>query len=391
MGGNAILSGDLGFLSLADLLQLLGSNGSTGVVRIKSKYAPTAGLIYIVDGNPVDASIGAQAGLEALYSLFGWTEGEFEFSKEAVTKERAIKNSRMGIVLEGLRLLDDGQIEKLGPVSLDSGADKDTLPLIKGPFVDYAYVVDEESHPDGSKVTEEGKHGSWICVIMQGALEVVKDSPEGPVSLLRLGEGAFFGTMSSVAIHSYIRSATVMAVGKVQLGVLDSQRLSTEYSRMPADLRNIAMSLDRRLRDLTNRTVEVFCGRDQVQELIKDKKPLIQQGAEDERLFMIKQGEAVIARDTDRGPLLLATLGKRDFVGNIPFLNIGHEPYSASVFASEDLELQELDPANLRNEYNQVPRMLRFLMEHSVTCISVTTQILHGFKMKAKSAKPGGS
>jgi CRP-like cAMP-binding protein len=391
MSSKIILTGELSFLNLADLLQLFGSNGSTGVLHIKSKYTPTEGLIYFVDGNPVDASSGAQKGRDALYSIFGWLEGKFEFSNEAVTREKVIKDSRMGLILEGLKMLDDGQIEKAGPVSLDKGLDKGTLPLIKGPFVDYTYVVDEESHSDGAKVTEEGKHGRWICVILKGVLEVVKESPEGPITLLRLGEGAFFGTMASFLIHSYVRSATVVAVGDVQLGVLDSQRLSTEHSRMSVELRNVAMSIDRRLRDVTNRVVEVSLGQDQIEELIKDKKQLIKEGDEDERLSVIEQGEALVVQKTDHGPLLLNKLGKKDFIGNIPFLNIGHEPYSASVFASEDLELKELDPANLRNDYDQASQMLKYLIEHTATCISVTTRIARQLKDKAKGKKAGGS
>ena len=132
----SVLAGSLKFLSLGDVLQLLGSNASTGVLRIKSKYAQQPGLIYIVNGNPVDASAGPATGLEALNALFGWLEGEFEFSEENVASNNVIKKSRMEIILDSLSLLDDGQIEILGPVTYEKKA-KDpgkepTLPIIRG-------------------------------------------------------------------------------------------------------------------------------------------------------------------------------------------------------------------------------------------------------------------
>ena len=91
MGCRNVFAGRLDFLSLGDLLQILGSGGSTGILRVKSKYAEAPGLIYIVDGNPANADCGSLTGLEALNSLFGWVEGEFEFSKEQVTKENVIR------------------------------------------------------------------------------------------------------------------------------------------------------------------------------------------------------------------------------------------------------------------------------------------------------------
>jgi hypothetical protein len=84
MSNQIVLAGNLDFLTLGDVLQLLGSNGSTGILRIQSKYVEEPGLVHIVDGDPADASAGSLTGLEALNALFGWVEGEFEFSKEQV-------------------------------------------------------------------------------------------------------------------------------------------------------------------------------------------------------------------------------------------------------------------------------------------------------------------
>ena len=139
MKSKFVLAGNLAFLSLGDVLQLLGTNGSTGIIRIKSRYADTAGLIYLVDGNPTNAKNGTLTGLEALQSLFGWIEGEFEFNQEPVTVEKVIQKNRMEIILDSLRMLDDQKIDKMGFASLIRGAANATgeevrIPFIKGPL-----------------------------------------------------------------------------------------------------------------------------------------------------------------------------------------------------------------------------------------------------------------
>jgi hypothetical protein len=140
MRDNAVLAGSLKFLSLGDIMQLLGANSSTGVLRLISRYAADPGFIYFENGNPVNAACGTSTGLEAVYALFGWTDGEFEFTRESVLSQRVITKSRMGIILEGLKMVDDGQIKRVGPGAASRRqtllGDPNAVPIIKGPLVD---------------------------------------------------------------------------------------------------------------------------------------------------------------------------------------------------------------------------------------------------------------
>jgi CRP-like cAMP-binding protein len=385
--GNTVFTGDLKFLNLGEILQLLGTNSSTGVLRLTSKYASEPGLVYMAKGNPVNASAGSLVGLDAVNSLFGWVDGDFEFSEESVNSENVIKKSRMELILDGLSLLDDGQIEKLGPVTYekkpsDSPGDTTTLPIIRGPLVDYLYVVDEEEYFEGSKIADEGKHGSWVWVILEGSVEIVKETPRGPHKILRIGEGAFIGSLASFSMGGYVRSASAVASTHVQLGVLDSQRLSTEYTRMSKELRRMTMSLDRRLKEVTDRIAENPLKKNGLKKDVKKKEPVIKQGSEDERLLSITQGEAYVVRQTDNIYVPLATLHEGDFFGHVPFLDIGHEPYSASILGSEDLETSALDSESLQEEFDQISPTLKNLIEHTATCLSVTTKIVCDFHKK---------
>lgn len=382
MSTNSDLSGSLTFLNLGELLNLLGSNGSTGVLRISSSHASEPGLVYLDKGNPINAVNGQLTGLDAVFALFGWAEGQFEFTEENVTCAKSITKSRMEIILDGLRLLDEGKIEKLGPAThakkqpeSPANAKSGKLPLIKGPLVDYSYIVDEEGFYDGDEIVQEGNHGDWIWVILEGTAEIIKQAEKGPIQLLRIGDGAFLGSVAALISGGRVRSATVKAVGNVQLGMLDSQLLANELANVSADFKNLLISIDSRFRQVVETAVNIKNGTNNIQKLIQGKKQLIKQGQKEERLFTIKDGHAVIARQTENGYLPLVQLKKGDFFGRIPFLDMGHEPYSAAVFSSQDLKLAAVDSQKLRSEHEGLSSTIKNIIEHLATSVSVTTLV----------------
>jgi CRP-like cAMP-binding protein len=291
--------------------------------------------------------------LQALFSLFGWTEGRFEFREEPVKKKNVINKNRMEIILDGTRLVDDGKIKKLGPVTFEmttatpSGKEF-SLPVIKGPFVDYMYVVDEEEFFEGDEIVVEGSYGNWMWVILEGMVEVSKHSSKGPLKILRLKEGAYVGSLASFLVEGNVRSASAKAATRVQLGMLDTQRLIGEYSKLSSDMRYVVNSLDKRLKQVSNNIVDIFCNQSKIKSYLKDKKAVIEQGKSEERLFRITQGAALVFRNTEYGPVPMAMLEKGDVFGSIPFLKIGHEPHTASVYASKELKISPIDGEMLK-------------------------------------------
>jgi CRP-like cAMP-binding protein len=382
MNESVVLSGSLSFLSLGDIIQLLGSSGSTGVLRLINRYAPDPGFIYFIEGNPVNAQNGAIDGLEALYSLFGWLNGSFEFTREAILADKRITKSRMGIILEGMKLLDDGHIPKVGPASnaekiADLKRSLSGQAIVKGPLVDYMYVVDEEDFFDGERIVEEGKHGSWLWVILEGVVDIVKETEVGIIPVIRIGDGAFIGSMASFLLQGHIRTATAVAVGNVQLGVLDSQRLAQEYAGMSLEFRTFLTSLDKRLKQLTDRVVEYHEGTVQADDILKDKKVLIRQGkAEEKLLYIVKQGRASVVRETEKGPVILCHLYKGDFFGDVPFLPIGQEPEGASIYASENIKIAKIQAVSLQKEYNRLSTTFKNITDNIATSIAVTTDMV---------------
>jgi CRP-like cAMP-binding protein len=386
--GNFALAGNLSFLSLGDILQFLGSNTSTGVLFITSRYTQTQGEIYFVKGNPINASAGSLSGIDALNSLFGWVEGEFEFRDESVSCEQTINKSRMQIILDALSMLDDGQIERLGPVSFSKKSQSPgksfKLPIIKGPLIDYTYIVDEEEFRANNKIVTEGKHGGWLWVILEGVAEIVKKIPTGHLKLLKIGEGAFIGSFTSfLMLEGTVRSAAISAVTNVQLGVLDARRLSVDFLRMSNSFRNLAISLDKRMKQVTDMAVDVHLNKVRLEEYINVKNQVINQGDGEENLFEITKGVAHIVRHTKDGYVPLGSLYPGDFFGNMPFLDLGQEPFNASVFGSENLEFKKMSPDSFQQEYNQLQPTFKNFIDHLSTCISVTSMVTCEFNKKS--------
>jgi len=383
MDNKAVFAGALSFISMPDIFQTLGTNTSTGRLQITSQYAPNPGVIYFEGGDAVNATMGPTNGLDAIYALFGWSEGKFEFFEEKVRIGRVVNNSRMQIILDALRMLDDGLIEKIGPTPLPgapgakAGQTKDgksgALPVIKGPLVDYVYVISEDSFFDGSRIVKEGGHGRWIWVLLEGMVDVTRETPDGTMDVARLGEGCFIGGFASLLRKEAVRTATVTAVGDVQLGVVDADILSRQYSGLSADFKKLLTSLDGRLRRITDLAVELHVKKSRKNTLPADTKPIIKRGSSKEDLFIITEGETYVVGQTPKGDIPLLTLKKNDVFGYLPFMDIGHEPRFASILASKDVQVSTLDPEILQKEYDQLSGTFKNLIYNVGSCISATT------------------
>jgi len=389
---NIVFSGKLEFLDLAELIQLIGNNGFSGVLRLQSIHHPVPGLIYFINGNPVESDVGSFSGLEALNTLFGWQAGDFIFSNERTSKKRVIHKNRMEIILDGLRMVDDGKTKIVrSPSDLDAENKKVVLPLkmpeVKGPPVDYIYVVDEESFSDGDVIAKEGRHGGWLWVVLEGMVEIVKETKNGDLVILRLSEGAFVGSFASFLPGDHVRSAAAIARGHVQLGVLDAPRLAGEYAGLSPAFRRFVISMDNRLKEVTARLTDIREKKTIISGVPKGLEPFSLEGERKGGLFVIKRGKVAVVRHTDYGHILLANLSSGDSFGHVPFLETGHEPYAASIYASPDLEIEALDSMSFQNEYHRQSTTMKNLLEHVSACIAITTQLVFNALLKSKGIR----
>jgi CRP-like cAMP-binding protein len=97
--------GKLSMISLPELSQTLNMNSRTGTLILYS--GNSRGEVYFDSGNIIDVLLDNTTGEEAFYALLAWPEGDFRFKPGDPGKERKILMDTMGLLMEGLRRLDE--------------------------------------------------------------------------------------------------------------------------------------------------------------------------------------------------------------------------------------------------------------------------------------------
>ena len=388
MSNKIAISGSLALVSLPDIFQILGSNNATGILKLTSNYTPNPGIIHFSNGNPINAVHGSSKGPKALYSMFGWQEGEYLFYEEDVRSVQVtIKKSRMDIVLDALSLLDSDKIKKIGSNSSlalhpADKVDRSGMPVLKGPLTDYLYVVREDFFKDGQAIVKEGRHGKWIWSVYEGVVRITRETPKGPLVLARIGEGCFIGTIRALLYGEYERNASVIAEGDLRLCMLDAEPFYREYSKLSPGFRRLLLSLDQRLRKLNMRAIEIF-SEDTAAEakLSKDSanNKIFDTGDD---LYMIVEGSVTVVVKDHGGRNIMFSLDNNDVFGNIPFVDFGHEPNSAIITASRDLKTEKLDVVEIQNEYDKLSRTFKNLIYNICNYIRNTTGLVNRLSEK---------
>ncbi len=107
-------SGDLTNMGVVELIQVLELGNKTAIIRLK--YKAHEGVIYFKKGRIVHAEVGKLKGEKAFYLILNWTEGTFqiEFTEHNVVE--TITTSNQGLLMEGLRRIDEWkQLQEIIP------------------------------------------------------------------------------------------------------------------------------------------------------------------------------------------------------------------------------------------------------------------------------------
>ena len=121
------------------------------------------------------------------------------------------------------------------------------------------YVVEVRTFSDGDVIIEEGSFGSWIYVILEGSVRVKKTTAKRMVTIDTLKEGEVFGEMVFLEGGTGARSASVIAAeGPVKVGLLDTEKLISDYEAVAPDLKTLIQSLMSKLRDATSKVCSIL-------------------------------------------------------------------------------------------------------------------------------------
>jgi hypothetical protein len=79
--------------------------------------------VFFVEGQVKHATYGTLLGDEAVFKVLRWTGGNFELNFEGKTDQETTKLNTQGLLMEGLRLLDESQRDGAAEPVEDSAAD----------------------------------------------------------------------------------------------------------------------------------------------------------------------------------------------------------------------------------------------------------------------------
>jgi DNA-binding response OmpR family regulator len=120
--------GRLSDMPVVDVIQTIEISRKSGVIQFVGEREQQA-AIYFRDGKVIDAEAGALQGEDAVYRLLTWSDGDFEVMFRTVRRREVITVSSQGLLMEGMRRLDEWTLllEQLPSLQAKFEVDTDEL------------------------------------------------------------------------------------------------------------------------------------------------------------------------------------------------------------------------------------------------------------------------
>src|SRR3954468_23016909 len=108
-------SGSLSDMGVVDLVQTFEIGRKTGTIKLVGERT---GVVYFKEGKVIDAELGRLRGENAFYRMLNTFEGNFEVQFVPVDRPERIEVSTQGLLMEGMRRLDEWgrMLEQLPPL-----------------------------------------------------------------------------------------------------------------------------------------------------------------------------------------------------------------------------------------------------------------------------------
>jgi DNA-binding response OmpR family regulator len=109
---DGVVRGNLSQMNVIDLMQSLEMGRKS--CQLKLNNAGDQCEVFFAEGQVKHATYGSLTGDEAVFKVLRWTGGNFELDFEGKTDKETTKLNTQGLLMEGLRLLDESQREGSG-------------------------------------------------------------------------------------------------------------------------------------------------------------------------------------------------------------------------------------------------------------------------------------
>ncbi len=103
-----------------------------------------------------------------------------------------------------------------------------------------------QRYANGDIIVSEGIVSNNAYIIFEGKVNITKKVDKKSILINTLSKGEVFGEMG--LISQSVRSASVVAVGNVTIGVIEREQFEAIVSKLPDDVRAIVKALVDRLR-----------------------------------------------------------------------------------------------------------------------------------------------
>jgi len=102
---DGVLRGSLVQMNVIDLMQSLEMGRKSGSLVLTNENEKCE--VYFSEGQVTHAAYGSLTGDQAVFKLLRWTAGNFELDFEGRTTQQTVTLNTQGLLMEGLRLLDE--------------------------------------------------------------------------------------------------------------------------------------------------------------------------------------------------------------------------------------------------------------------------------------------
>src|SRR6266481_6938747 len=123
---DGVVRGSLSQMNVIDLMQSLEMGRKSCQLSLSNEG--DACEVFFVEGQVKHATYGSLVGDQAVFKVLRWTGGNFELNFEGKTDQETTKLNTQGLLMEGLRLLDESQRDGGGEASAVAEEDSAASP-----------------------------------------------------------------------------------------------------------------------------------------------------------------------------------------------------------------------------------------------------------------------
>jgi predicted regulator of Ras-like GTPase activity (Roadblock/LC7/MglB family) len=116
------LQGNLQDMSVADLIQHNCQEGRTARIDLRRGTDGPTAVLFLDQGQIVHAESQGESGEEIVYRVLAWGDGSFAVEPGQASPARTIQRSYAGLLLEGMRRIDEASAEVDAPQDAGSPA-----------------------------------------------------------------------------------------------------------------------------------------------------------------------------------------------------------------------------------------------------------------------------